>query len=98
MWNNEENKKKEYKKREVVKPLPQEPKPQIKLTDSDLMTSEEVFRHSFLNSESIRLAHGFSRKGNTLVMVDKTWSESTADTEKVEWIRRIYREMNGIKK
>ena len=97
MWNNEENKKKEYKKREVIKPLPQEPKPQIKLTDSDLMTSEEVFRHSFLNSEEIRNAHGFSMKSGKLILLNKTWIESTADKEKVEWIRKIFKEKNGVK-
>lgn len=95
MWGQDNKEKKEYKKREVVKPLPQEPKPQIKLTDADLMSTEEVFRHSFINSEDIRQAHGFTMKKGRLEMVHDKWTSTTSDTEKVEWVRKIFKEVNG---
>lgn len=96
MWNKEE--KKEIRKREVVKPLlaPETLKeaPRV-LSEADLMKDEDIFRHSFLNSEEIRNAHGFSMKKKKLILLDKKWLDSTCDKEKVEWIRKIYKEFNG---
>lgn len=102
MWTRDDKKeeKKEIRKREVVKPLlkPETPvEPRRVLSEADLMSSEDSFKFSFLNSEEIRKAHGFSMKSGKLVLLNKTWIESTADKEKVEWIRKIFKEKNGVK-
>lgn len=61
----------------------------------ELMTDYQIFRYNFINSELIRNAHGFEKKDGKLYLVNRAWVDTTVDADKKEWIRRIYKEVNG---
>jgi hypothetical protein len=90
MWNPDDNEKKKnlLSKEVLATPIP------IRV---EALEEYEVFKFNFINSVAVRKAHGFEkRRDGKLYLVDRKWVDSTVDEEKKEWVRRIYKEVNGI--
>lgn len=87
MWNPDEKN----------KPRPQyAEKPLIPTGPLVTLEDYEVFKYNFLNSSPTRTNYGFEKNNGKLILRDRTWIDSTCDKQKVEWLRRIYKDFNGI--
>ena len=63
----------------------------------DIMGEYEIFKYNFLNSSLVRTAHGFEKqKDGKLLLVDRSWVDTTVDETKKQWVREIYKEINGV--
>lgn len=89
MWNPDEEKNKHLLSKEALA--------SIQHQVLEILPEYQIFKFNFLESSLVRKAHGFDKnKEGKIVLIDRTWVDSTIDHQKKEWIRQIFKEVNGI--